>query len=357
MSYLFYLGDYTDQKSNVDAPEAAGIYSFSLSDQGRIDEAPRLLVKTMSPSYFAQSADRRFLYTVEEPTTGAKGAYSVYECQPDHSLKRVSMQTAPGDGLCHISLSPDRKFILGICYMDGTVQVLPLSEDGELSPLSCLIRHIGSGPNKARQSQAHTHSTTFTPDGGYAIVCDLGMDMLAAYRLTEKGQLQEDEGHSFHLPGGCGPRHMVFSPDGKFAYVACELSSEVMELSYDTDKGFALLGIVKTVPETFTREPNYPAAIRITKDGRHLYVSNRGEDSISLFYVDKETGLLTRVENVPTMGRYPRDFILTRDEKFVLAPNQESGNLTAFCRDEKTGKLTRTDTRIMVKKPICLIEA
>lgn len=357
MSYLFYLGDYTDQKSDADAPKAEGIYRFTVSDQGKVEKGPQLVVKTMSPSYFAQSDDRKFLYTVEEPTTGAKGAYGVYQCLPDGGLKKISTQLAPGDGLCHIALSPDRRAVVGICYMDGTVQVLPLSEGGELSPLSCLIRHIGSGPNKARQSQAHTHSTTFTPDGRYAIVCDLGMDMLTAYRLTDKGQLQEEEGHSFHLPGGCGPRHMVFSPDGKFAYVACELSSEVMELSYDTDKGFDLLGIVKTVPDTFTREPNYPAAIRLTKDGRHLYVSNRGEDSISLFYVDQKTGLLTRIENVPTMGRYPRDFILTRDEKFVLAPNQESGNLTVYRRDEKTGKLTPTDTQVMIQKPICLVEA
>jgi len=148
---------------------------------------------------------------------------------------------------------------------------------------------------------------------------------------------------------------MVFSPDSRFAYVACELSSEVLTLSYDPDHGLKLLDQTSTLSPDFSSARNYPAAIRITKDGRHLYVSNRGEDTIALFDVNRETGRIMHRESYSTRGWYPRDFILSEDEKLVIAVNQLSDNMAIYKRGEN-GELVLTDERTIVQKPIALME-
>lgn len=363
--YRFFLGDYTDQNINSEAPAAEGIYRFSLTDEGKMEEAPKLCVRQSSPSYFCMNRSGSVLYCAAEPTkdTTEKGRVAAYKVnQKTGELTLFSEQEAPGQGLCHVCLDPEEKNLIAICYPDATVQVYPLDEEGGITPMFCLRRHIGSGPVLERQESAHAHSATFTPDGRYVIICDLGMDELVVYTMIPStGKLHRAYNQNVTMPAGSGPRHLVFSPDGRFAYVSCELSSEVVVLSYNKDAApdepcLKVMVKISTQSPEFSSSTNYPAAIRITSDGRFLYVSNRGEDSITLFSINTATGYLQRIKNFSTMGWYPRDFILTRDEKFLLAVNQLSDNLVVYKRDPETGLLSSVEEAVMVQKPICLQE-
>ena len=253
-------------------------------------------------------------------------------------------------------MDPEEKNLVVTCYDEATIQSYPV-EDGVITPMFSLRHHMGSGPVLDRQEAAHTHSVTMTPDGEYAVVCDLGCDSLNVYTIGEEsGKLHRATRLNFMCPPGSGPRHMVFSPNGKFAYVACELSSQILVLSYNKEEGFNLIAKVSTLSPEYGVSHNYPAAIRMTADGRFIYLSNRGEDTIAIFKADPETGLITLQMSASTRGWYPRDFILTKDEKFVIVANQMSDNLVIYERDQRTGLLSLTDEQPMPQKPIALME-
>ena len=356
--YQFYLGCYTHQNNSNDAEDAVGIYLLDVSEEGKLLER-RLAAVQSSPSYFYMTKDQRILYAVTE-SPEEKGKIVSYRVGEKGELTYLSERIAAGGGLCHAVMDPLEKYLVVTCYDEATIQTYPIEED-QITPMFSLRHHIGSGPVLDRQEAAHAHSVTFTPEGDFAVVCDLGMDMLLVYTLNEEtGKLHRKTPLYFKAPAGCGPRHMVFSPDGRFAYVACELSSEVLVLSYDHDTGFTLVDKVSTLSPEYGIDRNFPAAIRITKDGRFLYVSNRGEDTIACFTIDQGDGKIVRSSTISTLGWYPRDFILSDDEKLLIAANQLSDDLTIYRRDEKTGELTVADQAAMPypmpENPIALCE-
>lgn len=356
MSYRFFLGCYTQQNTSSEAMPAKGIYTIEISEEGKLIGEPRLVAKQVSPTYFYLTKNKKTLYAVSEPGEGARGLIVAYHVAEDGSLTAFSKQVSARGGLCHVMMDQEEKNLIVIAYHDATIESYPIDEEGKITPMFCLRHHIGSGPVIDRQEAAHTHSINFTPDYRYAVVCDLGIDQLRVYTLiTETGKLHRAPGKNVICPPGSGPRHMVFSPDGRFAYVACELNSEVLTLSYDPQMGLKLLDRTSTLSPDFSSSRNYPAAIRITKDGRHLYVSNRGEDTIALFDVDNESGKIMHRKSFSTLGWYPRDFILSEDERYLIAVNQLSDNIAIYARDEN-GELTLTDEKTIVQKPIALME-
>lgn len=349
--YYIYLGTQTNKGSK-------GIYGMSISADGKLEEQPQLLMQQPSPTYFYLNHNRDFLYAVSEPGEGEKGLICAYAVNPQtKELSLHSKKVAAGRGLCHIEMDQAEQYAVVVCYEEATIQVYPIDAYHKLMPMFCLRRHIGSGPVQERQERAHAHSAAFTRDGEYVVICDLGMDELTVYKMNyETGKLHRAIGMNVKMPPGSGPRHMVFSPDGNYAYVACELSSEVITLAYDKEKGFRILERVSTLSPEFPSERNYPAAIRITQDGRQLYVSNRGEDSIALFKVNPQNGHISLQNTYSTRGWYPRDFIITRDERFLIAVNQLSENMVIFRREPETGELTLTDEKTIVNAPVALME-
>lgn len=352
--YNVYLGCYTHQNTSQDGESSQGIYLLKIDENGILKDRKLASVVT-SPSYFYLTKDNSKLFAVTE-APNEKGKILCYAVGKEGELTLLSERTAAGGGLCHVMMDPEEKYLVVTCYEDATIQSYPV-EDGKITPMFSLRHHLGSGPVLERQEAAHTHSVTMTPDGAYAVVCDLGTDMLNVYTIgAESGKLHRAIKMNFVCPPGCGPRHMVFSPNGKYAYVACELSSEILVLSYDREKGFELISKVSTLSPEYGVSHNFPAAIRITKDGRFIYLSNRGEDTIAIFKVDPETGLIVLQMSASTRGWYPRDFILTKDEKFLIAANQLSDNLVIYERDLRTGLLSLTDEKPMPQKPIALEE-
>jgi 6-phosphogluconolactonase len=236
-------------------------------------------------------------------------------------------------------------------YLDATVQVYPLGRRGDFQPLFCLRRHIGKSVVAGRQDQAHVHSMTASPDGRYVIACDLGTDQLVVYYMDpDSTKLRLERTMTTSLPAGSGPRHMLFSPDGQRAYVVGELSSEVLVLTYRPGQPFR---VQQRISCREGEKENLAAAIRMTADGRKLYVSNRGEDTIACFQVQPD-GSLRYQAAVPTGGQSPRDFILTPDERFLVCANQNSDNLVSFARDDE-GTLRYRDTYAGISQPVCTL--
>lgn len=311
-----------------------------------------------NPSYFTFDAGFNYLYAVNEienyagKNSGAGCAFAV----DAHTgfitlLNRVaSMGTAPAS----ISISADDKVVMIANYKNGSVVTFPVLQDGSLGEATDVKQHKGSSINKERQESAHAHYISFSPDDRFVFVVDLGMDKILRYHLDTKSERSRLTGQAtaFHSPPGTGPRQMCFHPNGQYAYLIHELKSIVAALSYDKEKGiFTELQIIATIPENFTGE-NKCGGIRISTDGKHLYGSNRGHDSIAVFSISPEDGRLSFVENVPSGGNFPREFTIDLTGNFLLAANQHSNNIVTFKIDENSGRLTPTRHQIEVEKPV-----
>ena len=358
MDYTFFLGGHTDRNLSSDQEPSKGIYRFTMSGEGKVAGPAVLAAEQPSPVDFLLSEDHTRLYVSSEPAGPGSGAIYSYQLDPDTGeLSGQTCLKAPGGGISRILIDPARRNLMALSYQDASIQVYPLDEEGALTPMFCLRHHIGSGPNLKKQDKAHVACAVYTPDGHHAAVCDLGMDAILVYsQIAETGKLHRALELNFHMPPESGPKDMVFSHDGHFAFVLCELSSEVAVLKWDLSTGFKLLSMTGTQSPEFQSPNNSPSCLTLTRSGRFLYVSNCGEDSIALFSVDTEHGSIQRVKNFSTRGWYPKTLLLTHDEKFLLAPNEMSDNLVVFRRDPDSGLLTLTDEADLIQKPLRLIE-
>lgn len=357
MSYQVLLGCYTNQNINTEAKPAEGIYLLTITEEGRLAKEPELLAEQSSPTYFYLKQSGDILYAVSEPGEPFRGEIHAYKVHKEEgvSLERISEIKAAGRGLCHVAMDPCEKNVVVISYPDATVQSYPTNPDGSIQPMFCLRKHVGSGPNLKRQEAAHAHSANFTPDGKYMYVCDLGTDMIYAYTVDpDSAKIHRAYGMNITAPAGSGPRHMVFSPDGQYAYVACELDNEVLTLKKEGE-GYVVVDRTDALNPDFDIPTNYPSAIRMTKDGRGVYMSNRGEDTIAFYERDTSNGHIRMKTSHSTMGWYPRDFILTEDERLLIAVNQLSDNIVIY-RIKDDGTLEQTDVQTIVQKPVALAE-
>jgi 6-phosphogluconolactonase len=233
--------------------------------------------------------------------------------------------------------------------------VLPIAADGKLGPAVSVVRHQGSGADKSRQEGPHAHSMDLDPTGKRALVADLGLDKVMVYSLSATGTLTPNATPSAALPPGSGPRHLAFGKGGAFAYVINELSSTVAAFTYDAAAGtFKSIQSVSTLPQGFAGK-SYPAEIAICADGRFLYGSNRGHDTVATFAIDGATGQLRPLGHTPTGGSWPRHFAIDPTGAYLLAANQKSGSVVVFRIDRSTGALTPTGHRIAVPEPACVI--
>ncbi|MGC4379186.1 lactonase family protein [Fictibacillus sp. Mic-4] len=343
-TFIGYVGTYTKGESK-------GIYSFALDPLHKRLSDVKEAASLDNPTYVTISQDNRYLYSVvKKGESGGAASFSIDSKTGE--LKRLNDQLAEGASPCHVSVDSKNQYVVTANYHKGTVEAYKTNkEDGTVQPASSIIEHHGCGPNKERQEKPHVHYAGFTPDENYVVVVDLGIDKLITYALHD-GKLTEVK--SLSVQPGSGPRHLVFHPNGKNAYVMTELSSEVIVLDYKADDGsFTVSQTISTIPEGFS-ENNQGSAIHISSDGRFVYAANRGHDSIALFRVDQDSGKLTFIEHTSTRGNWPRDFVLDPSEKFLIASNQNSSNLVLFSRDEETGKLQLLQSDINVPDPVCV---
>lgn len=341
--FIGYVGTYTKGDSK-------GVYTFTLdTDEKKIQDV-KLAATLENPTYVTVSQDNRFLYSViKEGETGGVAAYEIDSQTGD--LKALNSMVSNGASPCHVSVNKANTQVVTANYHKGTIELNSInSESGRIESIQSVVAHEGSGPHE-RQEKPHTHFSGFTPDEKYVVAVDLGIDQLITYEIQEEGLKEVTR---LSVKPGSGPRHIAFHPNGKHAYIMTELSNEVIALSYDSNNGsFTELQYISTIPGDFT-DNSQGSAIHISKDGKFVYVSNRGHNSIAVFQVDETSGNLTLVERVSSGGDWPRDFVFDPTEKFLVGSNQESSNLVLYSRDSDTGKLTLLDSDITVPYPVCV---
>ncbi|WP_410771057.1 lactonase family protein [Fontibacillus sp. BL9] len=336
---LFYVGTYASE-------EDEGIHLCGLNRQtGEL----RLVYSTRgikNPSFLILNDDASRLYAVSEQGEGAVVSYEVV--LGDGSLRKLNSLPTKGADPCHLSLSRDGS-LLAANYSSGHVDRFSLDEQGALGELTALVQHVGQGFRQDRQEAAHAHSVVPNEAGDYVYVSDLGLDQIVYYRVEEGKLTTQGE---IKLPPGAGPRHFVFHPDGYHAYGINELNNTVTVFAYNPVQGhLEILQHIATIPEDFAGE-SYPADIHLSADGRYLYGSNRGHDSIVRFAVDAAAGTLSEPEWTGTGGSWPRNFAVLED--YVIVANQNSDNVVVFSRDAETGSLTAIGQELAIKQPSCV---
>jgi 6-phosphogluconolactonase len=347
---LVYVGTYTNHGSK-------GVYAYTFDSKKGALTSIGLVAETESPAFIALDPRRNFLYAANEipnykdQATGAVSSFAIDLASGKLSLLNQVSSRTPGPA--YITVDRSGKYVLIANYPVGSVAVFPVLGDGRLGEPSAFVQHQGSSVNKDRQSGPHAHVIELSPDNRFALVADLGTDQLLVYPFDEsKGTL--GEARITKIDPGSGPRHVRFSPDGKFVYLLNEMQPNVTVFSYDAVYGgLSALQTISTLPKDFTGKKS-AAEIQIHPSGKFLYASNRGHDSIAVFAVDKSKGTLTLVEHVPTQGKTPRNFAIDPSGSWLLAANQDSDDIVVFHVNPTTGRLSPAAGIVQVPTPVCI---
>ena len=357
---LAYVGTYTRGRS-----PGRGIYLFRLQTENlevsqNITLVPLgLAVETPNPSFIDLDVRRRLLFAVNEidefddRPTGAVSAFSID--RTSGTLTLLNQRPSMGTGPCHLVLDKGNRNVLVANYGSGSVAVLPVGSDGRLGAATAAVQHSGKSIHPDRQKGPHAHCMTLDPANRFAFACDLGLDKVLSYRFdARQGKLTPNDPAFVSTRRGAGPRHMIFRPDGRFAYVVNELSSTVTAYAYDSNTGgLKDAQTVTTLPEYFDGA-NTGAEVGVHPSGRYLYVSNRGHNSVVLFAIDPQRGTLTYIEEQGTGGSTPRHFGIEPSAKHLAIANQDS-NTVLVCRiDAGNGRLKPSGVFASVPSPVCV---
>lgn len=351
---LVYVGTYTEGGSS-----SKGIYLFRLQTQGlevsqNVTLVPLgLAAETVNPSFIEVDPKRRLLFAVNEIEAGAVSAFSM---APDGKLTLINQRPSKGAGPCHLVFDREGRHLLVSNYNSGSVAVIPVAPDGKLGEATDVKQHSGKSVHPQRQTGPHAHCATFDPANQFAFVCDLGLDKIMVYKFdATQGKLTPAEPSFVALKPGAGPRHMVFRPDGKFAYVINELNSTITAFAYDAASGaLKELETVSTLPGYYDG-PNTAAEIGMHPSGKFLFASNRGNESVVLFTIDPDKGTLTWVEEQNTGGKTPRHFGIEPSAKHLVIANQGSDTLLASRIDKDNGRLKPSGVFAKCPSPACAV--
>jgi 6-phosphogluconolactonase len=349
----FYVGTYT-------GGESRGIYRFTLDPVSGEASDPVLAAEAENPSFLALHPSGRFLYAVGEmddfqgEKTGAVSAFAVDPVTGD--IRLLNQQPSKGAGPCHLVVDGSGRSVLVANYGSGTVSTLPVGEDGRLGEATSVQSHAGTGPNESRQEGPHAHGLAFDAAERRAFAADLGADRVFVYELdAARATLEPSEPPAVALKPGSGPRHVVFGSSGEYLYSINELDSTVTVLRHDTvTGGLESVQTISTLPEDFDGE-SWTAEIAVSPDGRFVYGSNRGHDSLAVFAVDAETGRLTPAGHVPTGGHWPRHFSIDPSGRWLLAANQRSDSVVVFRLDPDSGMPAAVGETVPVPAPVCVL--
>ena len=345
---LVYFGTYTGAKSQ-------GIYVSRFDSVTGKLSAPELAAETKNPTFLAVSPDKKFLYAVSEMSkTGAVSAFSM-EAKTGR-LTLLNQQFSGGGGPCHVAVDATGKCLLVANYGSGSIAALPIHADGSLGEATTTLQHRGSSVNLKRQAGPHAHFILPSPDNRFTLDCDLGLDKIFINHLDAPAARLTPGDPPFALVApGSGPRHLIFSHDGKFVYVINEMGGTITLFNYAaTNAAMTEVQTISTLPKDFATNSTC-AEIALHPNGKFLYGSNRGHDSLAIFSVDQQTGKLTFVEHQPTLGRTPRHFAIDPTGRWLLAEHQSSDSVIVFALDPKTGKLKPTGQSITVGSPVCAV--
>ncbi|GKW46411.1 lactonase family protein [Planococcus sp. NCCP-2050] len=300
------------------------------------------------PSFLAIHPNGKSFAATSEVGDGDLVAYEFME-EP-LGLKEINRQPANGDHPAHVCIDHSGKWLLSANYSGGNVNVYPIAEDGSIGERTDSIKHEGSGPNAERQDAPHPHSVFQIPQDARFIVSDLGTDMLYIYKLDqEAGKLELEQ--SIEAPPGSGPRHLTFHPSSGHIYSLEEITSSLTVYEWNDAGSLNAIQRVSLLPDGFEGK-NTSAEVRVSADGRYLYASNRGDDSLAVFAIG-EDGKLELTGFSPSGGEGPRHFELISGGQWMIAANERSHNL-AVLKIGKNGMPEFAGEIAKTKAPVCV---
>jgi 6-phosphogluconolactonase len=349
-SFIIYVGTYSK-------PDKNSIYGLRLNSV--TGKMTRIFSEEGLPnaSFMVLDAKGDYLYAVNETgdfkgdNSGAIGSFAIN--QSTGKLSILNVRQSFGGYPCYVSMDYKNNLVLIANYMGGNVVIYPVRSNGKLKEMADIAAHRVDVKNK-NSSRAHC----FLPDpfNRFYFSVDLGLDKIFKFQLKPKTKsLKEYKEPAFIAKPGTGPRMLTFHPNGLYAYLICELDSSIYALSYESDLGnLKELQHITTLPKGYS-DKNTCAHVQISPNGKFLYGSNRGHNSIVVYSIEENTGTLNLVQHVDTQGKIPKNFIIEPTGKILLAANQKSNNIISFHIDQKTGKLIPTGFKIEVPSPIFLL--
>lgn len=350
--FLAYVGTYTGHGSD-------GIYAYRFNPDKGVLTPIGLVAKTDNPSFIAIDSAGQFLYAVNEldsfqnKPTGAVSAFEIDK--KSGQLKLLQQISSLGAAPAHLSLDKSGRYLLVANYNGGNAAVFPVAADGQLGLNTALIKDSGSSVNPDRQAGPHAHFIRVTNDNKFVMLADLGIDKIIISRFdANTGSLTPADSGYATLEPGSGPRHIAFTPSGKFVYVLNELTSSITAFSYESETGLMQKKqTLSSLPKNFNGN-NSAAEIAVDAKGKYLYVSNRGDNSIGLFSINPDDGSLMPVDWISSGGKAPRHFEIDPTGQWLFAANQESGNIVLFRIDKTTGKLNQISDSTILNSPVCI---
>ncbi len=348
----FYVGTYTDG-------DGKGIYLYKMNTESGEVDLISVTENIDNPSYLAIDKQNKYLYAANEVADfgdSKSGSISAFKIMPGtNELNFINKVSSGGAHPCYVAVTDDGNFVLAANYTGGSVCPLPVKSKGGLADATDVAQHTGSSINEKRQNAPHAHSAYFDPEQKFVYAVDLGIDKVNIYKFDSKnGTLIANEPPFFKSEPGSGPRHMAFHPNAKFAYLISELNNKIIALSVDpANGGLTKIEEYTALPKDF-KGTSYCADIHVHPNGKFLYGSNRGDNSIVIFEINKENGKLILVGHESTQGDWPRNFVIDPSGNFLLVANQKSNNVKIFKINTSTGKLIFTHQTISVPSPACV---
>ena len=339
-----YVGTYNK-------PDSRGIYLMKLNPATGALTAPELAGEMINPSWVTISPDRRFLYACGEYGLKTGSAIVAFAIGKEGKLTQLNEQPMPG-GPCYVIVDHTGKDVLAASYGSGTVAVFQVGQDGKLTPATSTDQHPGVGT----KSGPHAHCINPDPANRFVLSCDAGIDKIFVYRLdAAKGLLTANDPPFALLPPQAAPRHLAYSPNGKFVYTIQEAASTVTAFTYDAEHGVLHdFQSISTLPTDVVDHKGLTTAELIFHpSGKFLYGSNSRHDSIVAYSVDAATGNLTLIGNTPTQGKVPRGLGIDPTGQWLLAGNQDSNTIVEFHIDPTSGELKPTETTFNLGSPVC----
>jgi 6-phosphogluconolactonase len=351
---LIFAGTYTDKG------DSRGIYAFRWDADAGAMTPLGLAAATVNPSFLALSPDRRHLYAVNEVDAyhGQKSGSISSFVVAGAKLKPINVVSSMGAGPCNIAVDFTGKAVFAANYDGGSAASFRVLPSGGLSKAVSTFQYTGQGANPQRQAAPHAHCTTVSRDNRYVLVNDLGLDRVSVYHLDPlTARLTPNTPPSYQALPGSGPRSFAFHPSGRWAYSLNEIDSTLDVLEWDAEQGtLSRIQNISTLSPGFTGA-NTAATVAVDSEGRFVYASNRGENSVAVFSIQgrEHQGTLKLVQNVNCGGKSPRHFALDPGNQWLLVANQDSSNIVVFARDPRSGHLTPTGNQYPLSSPVCLV--
>ena len=289
-------------------------------------------------------------------TTAAHEYVAAYAIEGrDGNLKRLNEQSARGTASCYLDVDATGKTVVVANYSSGSVAALPVGKDGGLGDAASFLQHEGSSVDLKRQTGPNAHSIVISPDNGFALAADLGIDKILIYQLDVKtAKLTPNTAQPFvKLQPGSGPRHITFHPNGERVYVINELKNTVTDFDYTAGSGtLKERQTISTLPADYEGK-SYTADLKITPDGQFLYGTNRGHDSIAIYRIAGD-GALTLLGIEPSLGAGPQNLLITPDGRWLLCANMPGNSVVVFQINAQTGGIKVAGEPVVMPMPSCI---